>query len=1296
MSEPEISLAQKFSKLPKEEYDKIIEAMTPAQLNALNYDWNWWARPKQLRAFKEEDWTTFLLMCGRGWGKLNPLDTTVNTTEGWKTIGTLEVGDYVFDEQGNPTKVLQLHPIETPEKAYRLWFNDGSYVDAGPEHNWATWTAKDRKQYLRNNEEKIIPLKWVYHRPEMVANCTFSRSTYAKVVYEKLQGKSINKIAKETGLNNATVTSIVRGKFEKYLAPYGTLKTTQEVVDTLTYSKRGDTNHCIPNTPPINYPKKEVPIPAYLFGAWVGDRDSSGGGFTQDFKNGDKDHLIAAIIGAGFEYRARKDEKSVGTIGLTKKLKSLGVTNNKHIPEIYLRNCEEYRLELLQGLMDTDGHVYIKGTACEFSQSNEIIAKQVYELIVSLGMKATISSRIPVNTVTGLKGKRNWRIFFCPTMQVFKLPRKAARLKFDGNQTSKRFHRMIVKAEEIPPVPMRCITVDSISSLFLISDHMIPTGNSRTGTEWVRHIAETKPGSYIAVVGPTTQSVNRTLVEGPTGLLNICPPGSVHYQRTKAQVKWKNGSVALLYALDVDTDIPTPTGFTKMLDLEVGDKVFDEKGQPTTVIKTSPVYLKNTCYELTLKSGAKIVADAGHKWNVFDSKRIKNFETYRRKNSLSNNLIDDWATWHPLDKLPQTVYNKIVDYLLNHKTQKDIVLRCNVSKSLVEKISNELKNGKPRDFKTSESYVFSTEQLEQKLQHKETICIPIVRGSVAYTDCSSLSLDPWILGYLLGDGDSSGGGRVACDAQDLQFLREKFESRGMYVSATKDDGHFYVKNLKKVWKHLELVNNKHIPDLYKFSSKEDRINLIKGLIDSDGSVGNHRNCVFDNTNKKLIEDTEEVCRSLGYKTKIYTREGRYRKGVASKTSYSLHIHSKDIIASLPRKVNKIRTAWNFEQEVDYVVSIKKVASRPVKCITVGAESHLFLATKKFIITGNSAERPDRLRGPNHHYALADEIVAWKNPETWDMLKFTLRIGTNPRTFVTTTPKPTDLILKIIGGEDNVGLVNSQDYIKFKKTVVVRGTTFENTALAQSALDDYLDLYENTAMGEQELYAKLLINIQGALFKKEWFRHYGLYADFLDTDEVRTEPVYTRTVVAVDPATTSTSKSDQTAICVVSKGEDGRYYVRHCEGHQKTPDGWAQEVVKVYNRYNADKIVCEVNNGGDMVESTIRHVKSYSSGKRTFSVDAYAIPIEKIHAKKGKLLRAEEVALLYEQGRVTHMHSFSDLESQMLVFKGEPNGADDLVDAMVYGVKELAGVRMTESIQPQVIGGGLVSDRILLL
>lgn len=344
----------------------------------------------------------------------------------------------------------------------------------------------------------------------------------------------------------------------------------------------------------------------------------------------------------------------------------------------------------------------------------------------------------------------------------------------------------------------------------------------------------------------------------------------------------------------------------------------------------------------------------------------------------------------------------------------------------------------------------------------------------------------------------------------------------------------------------------------------------------------------------------------------------------------------------------------------------------------------------------SAEKPDRLRGPNHHFALADEVVAWKNPEAWDMLQFTMRIGNNPQTLVTTTPKPTDLILRLIGGEDNVEQVNSTEFMRFKNTVVVRGTTFENYALSEQALENYREMYANTMLGEQELYAKLLVNVQGALFKKEWIKHYGLYSHWADGDDVRPEPHYVSTVVAVDPAATAKSGSDQTAICVVSKGSDGFYYVRHCEGHRKTPQGWGEEVVRIFKRFNADKIIVETNNGGDMVENTVRAVTRYIDNNKTYSVDGYALPIERIHAKKGKLLRAEEVALLYEQGRVIHLHSFADLEAQMLVFKGEPNGSDDLVDAMVYAIKDLLGSRIVDSMSPIVIGEGLVSDRVGLI
>ena len=326
----------------------------------------------------------------------------------------------------------------------------------------------------------------------------------------------------------------------------------------------------------------------------------------------------------------------------------------------------------------------------------------------------------------------------------------------------------------------------------------------------------------------------------------------------------------------------------------------------------------------------------------------------------------------------------------------------------------------------------------------------------------------------------------------------------------------------------------------------------------------------------------------------------------------------------------------------------------------------------------SADEPDRLRGPNHHFALADEVVAWRYPEAWDMLQFTLRIGKKPQTLVTTTPRPTELILKLLGAKSENGMedydilqnINNNDFLKVDNKIIVRGITYENGNLADAALQNYIDMYENTEMGQQELYAKLLLQFNGALWDRKWFKWYHLKDS---SGFTRPEPTtYIKTVVAIDPAMTTNKGSDQTAICVASLGEDGKYYVRYCEGYKLTPNAWAEEAVRLYKKYNAHVIVAERNNGGLLVEAQLRQVSSYKDDKgRTFVINGFDLPIQTVHAKEGKFLRAQPISMLYEQGKVIHNASFSELESQMVVFTGDKGGKDDLVDCAVYGLTELS-------------------------
>lgn len=289
-----------------------------------------------------------------------------------------------------------------------------------------------------------------------------------------------------------------------------------------------------------------------------------------------------------------------------------------------------------------------------------------------------------------------------------------------------------------------------------------------------------------------------------------------------------------------------------------------------------------------------------------------------------------------------------------------------------------------------------------------------------------------------------------------------------------------------------------------------------------------------------------------------------------------------------------------------------------------------------IATTYSAEEPDVLRGPQHQGAWCDELAAWRFPETWDNLMMGLRLGDHPQVAVTTTPRPTKLI---------------RDLLKSPSTIVTRGSTYENLDnLAPSFREHIISKYEGTRLGRQELNAEVLDDMPGALWTRAMIEKTRRPAGHL--------PDMERIVIGVDPAVTSGESADETGIVVVGKGQDGRGYVLADRSGHFTPDGWAARVCTAYDEFAADRVIGEANNGGDLVEKNIRTVNPY-------------INYQKVTASRGKYKRAEPVAALYEQGRISHVGMFAEMEDQMCIFI--PEGMDtspDRADALVWGLSEL--------------------------
>lgn len=793
------------------------------------------------------DWDNLMVLAGRGFGKKLDINTPIPTPNGWKTMGTVEIGDDVFDESGRICQVTWTSEISTPELAYRLEFQDGSFLDACSEHQWVTWTNRDRRVYTKNlyeEDTERFPSEWpVWRAKKRNAHGRYSVSPHvmSQASFLSSCGWSPNRVATSLGISHATAkrySSISEELIAVLDTPIieedsagPTVKTTQQIVDTLVFGVESRNNHCIPNCGPLDTPKKLLPISPYVLGVWLGDGSSHDGTITQH--EPDQPFMRAEIVKEGFRCGSRKDPQVFQIWGLNKKLRLAGLIANKHVPSAYLRSSVEQRLSLLQGLMDTDGCMSAKSGVAVFCNTNKNLCNAVFELATSLGMRPYRCDRQP----SGISKLKYEIISFSPTLPVFRLPRKVARLGLTGRKKIQRHCRYITSAVMIQPVPMRCISVNSKHSMYLAGRSMIPTHNTRMGAEDVSYYGLSNPGCRIAIVAPTFAAARNTNIEGESGLIKCLPPSCVD------------------------------------------------------------------------------------KWN----------------------------------------------------------------RSLGELI---LKNG---------------------------------------------------------------------------------------------------------------------------------------------------------------------------------------------TIYSIY----------------------------------------------------------------TAEKPDALRGPQHHRAWCDELAQFANsgggdPQyIWDMLKMGLRLGSHPQVIITTTPLPLPIIK---------GLCND------KRTYVVTGSTYENSKnLPESTLNELRTKYEGTRIGEQELYAKILDDVPGALWKREWIDNNRL-STRETPDEVAQRCI--RVVVAIDPATTSTKESDFTGIVVAGMDESNHGYILADDTCKVSPRDWAAKAIHLMERFKADRIIGETNNGGDMVMHTIHTIDD-------------SVPFKKVSASRGKYVRAEPIASLYEQGRISHVGRFDLLESEMCMFtpenilKNSPNRADAL-------------------------------------
>ena len=458
------------------------------------------------------------------------------TNNGFRFMGDLNVGDVVYDEDGEPANIIFATDIMYNHTCYDVIFSDGSNIIADAEHLWFTHTHSSRKAQTRAENPRIL----------------------------------------------------------------AGIRTTEDIKNSLYCDDRLSLNHSIECTQPIKFPRRKLAVNPYTLGAWLGDGSSAGAEITSI-----DEEILNWIQADGYlvkEYHTSIDKAPrFGIGGLTSGLRKLGVIKNKHIPLDYITSSTEQRLALLQGLMDTDGHITPSGH-CEYCSVNKILADGVLLLCRTLGLKPVSSTgRASIN---GRDCGEKYRVTFTPYISVFRLQRKLDRVKHKGNQGERQNRRYIVDVKPVESYAVRCIQVDSPSHLYLAGDALIPTHNTRALTELVRQWAQAGHGP-IALIGQTKGDVRDTLVEiGDSSILKISPPWFMpEYEPSKRRLTWPNGVQAIIYSGDEPDQLrgpqhakvavdelakfqyPQATWDNMMMGLRIGDN-------PQVVVATTPRPLK--------------------------------------------------------------------------------------------------------------------------------------------------------------------------------------------------------------------------------------------------------------------------------------------------------------------------------------------------------------------------------------------------------------------------------------------------------------------------------------------------------------------------------------------------------------------------------------------------------------------------------------------------------------------------------------------------------------------------------
>ncbi|XRQ07265.1 replicative DNA helicase [Actinomadura welshii] len=434
-------------------------------------------------------------------GKALGINVPLPTPAGWTTMGEVSVGDHLIGADGRPTRVVAATDVMQGRPCYEIEFSDGEVIVADAQHQWRTTTRASRRQRSETRtayywpDEAINRVRWATaeanERPRQLiphrqavdeVGAEFRHALHTVTRHLGHVGEADRSIAKRQVRDEATshhrgsLHRAVRPKNAATTAQHRPIKTTEEIAATVRCDGDDRPNHAVQVAAPFQLPPVDLPIDPYVLGAWLGDGDGWAGGLTCF-----DEEMLEHIEATGQRVTRRSTPGRVGVLGLTRKLKGLGLWRNKHIPAEYLRASEEQRRALLAGLLDTDGYVSQIGQV-QLAFADKRLAEDAHELILSLGHRA----RMTTEPVKGGSPETStfYRIDFTPTETVFRLPRKAARQRKNVHPEARV--RYIVDVRPIESVPVRCVQVDNADHMYLAGRSCIPTHNSTLALDFAR------------------------------------------------------------------------------------------------------------------------------------------------------------------------------------------------------------------------------------------------------------------------------------------------------------------------------------------------------------------------------------------------------------------------------------------------------------------------------------------------------------------------------------------------------------------------------------------------------------------------------------------------------------------------------------------------------------------------------------------------------------------------------------------------------------------------------------------